>query len=144
VDELIAVATHACFDGAYRLGWFVDVAWLLRRADWDTVRDRCVATGTALPVQVIVDRAVRALGIPAPGPALVDGTWRRALGAISALRPAERTFRQAGRGGVAFRATRARSAPSFAALARLGMNEAVLPALTDRNHRWRQSRTGRD
>ena len=120
VDELIAVATHACFDGAYRLGWFVDVARLLRAPglDQDELQERCAVSGTALPVQVVLDRAYRALDVSPAMPPLARGVWRRLLGAVAAVRPVERSFRQAGRGGLAFRATRLTSARSFAAVSR--------------------------
>jgi hypothetical protein len=144
VDELISVATHACFDGAYRLGWFVDVAQLLRspELDYAELGARCAATGTGLPVQVVLDRAARALGGP-NRPPLARGPWRRALAAVSAARPVERTFRQAGRGGLVFRATRPTSARSLLALGGLAYREALHPLLTDSNHRWRIGRKRR-
>jgi hypothetical protein len=143
-DELIAVATHACFDGAYRLGWLVDVGRLLRSAELDYAQlaRRCEDSGTALPVQVVVDRAVRALALPAPPP-LVHGPWRAILRGVSAARPVERTFRQAGRGGLVYRATRPTSGRSVVALAGLAHREALRPLLTDPNHRWRIGRKRR-
>ena len=116
-DELIAVATHACYDGAYRLGWMVDIARLLRdrSLDRDELRRRCIETRTALPVQVILDRTCRALGV-ADEPELARGSWRALLNGVAAARPVQRTFRQVGRGGLIFRATRPSSARSFAAL----------------------------
>jgi hypothetical protein len=139
VDELIAVATHACFDGAYRLGWLVDVARVLRAPSFDVavLRSRCAANGTSLPVQIVLDRAVRALGITAVRPPLARGGWRRVVAALAAARPVERTFRQAGRGGLVFRATRRGSAQSAAALGRLAVTEALVPLVRDRQHRWR-------
>jgi hypothetical protein len=144
-DLLIAVATHACFDGAYRLGWLVDVAQLLRvpGLSMDELRARCAATRTALPVQVVIDRTVRALGVPGVAPPLARGAWRAAMSRLSAARPVERTFRQAGRGGLVFRATRSGSARSAAALVRLGFAEGLVPLARDRGHRWRTRRTER-
>lgn len=142
VDELIAVATHACFDGAYRLGWFVDIARLLRDADRAELRGRCAASRTSLPVQVVLDRTHRALGGSGP-PELARGSWRRLLDGVAAARPVERTFRQVGRGGLVFRATRPTSARSVAALAALGYREALRPVMSDPNHRWRTGRKGR-
>ena len=145
VDQLLAAATHACFDGAYRLGWLVDVAQLLRSSDvsWDDVAARAAATGTGLPVQAMVDRAVRTLGIASPGAPLARGAWRAALAGVASARPVERTFRQAGRGGVVYRATRSTSARSVAALGRLAVTEALVPLLRDRGHRWRTARNQR-
>ncbi|MDT4937725.1 MAG: hypothetical protein QOG80_1396 [Pseudonocardiales bacterium] len=145
VDLFIAVATHACFDGAYRLGWYVDLAVLLRSPDvsWDEVRSRCAATRTSLAVQVVVDRTVRTLEIVPPGRALASGPWRALLSRVSAARPVERTFRQAGRGGLIFRATRSGSALSYAALGRLAVMEALVPLVRDRRHRWRTDPSGR-
>lgn len=143
-DEVIAVATHACFDGAYRLGWFVDVARLIMAPglDPDELRRRCAQSGTSLAVQVILDRAARADLLPMEL-LLVRGAWRRALSWMSALRPVERTFRQAGRGGLAYRATRSTSARSLAALASISVREGVVPLLRDRDHRWRTGRNVR-
>jgi Uncharacterised nucleotidyltransferase len=143
-DELIAVATHACFDGAYRLGWLVDVARLLLAPELDSgeLRRRCAQSGTALPVQVILDRAQRAIELPADEVS-GRGPWRRSLDWLSTHRPAERTFRQAGRGGLAYRATRSTSARSFAALTQISLREGLLPLVTDRNHRWRTGRNVR-
>jgi hypothetical protein len=144
VDELIAVATHACFDGAYRLGWMVDVAQLLRDGslDRDELRRRCAETRTGLAVQVILDRTCRALGV-SDEPVLARGAWRAVLNGVAAARPVQRTFRQAGRGGLVFRATRPTSGRSFAALAVLGYREALRPFLSDPNHRWRTARKRR-
>jgi hypothetical protein len=138
-DLLIAVATHACFDGAYRLGWLVDVAQVLRAPGLsvDELRARCDVTRTGLPVQIVIDRAVRALGVPGVSPALARGPWRTVMSRLSAARPAERSFRQAGRGGLVFRATRAGSARSAAALVRLTVAEGLVPLARDRGHRWR-------
>lgn len=151
VDQFLAVATHACYDGAYRLGWLVDIAQLLGspQVSWDEVRRRCAASRTALPVQVIVDRAVRALGLDAsggsgaPGAPLARGVWRGVLGAVSMARPVERTFRQVGRGGLVFRATRASGGASAAALVRLAVTDALVPLVHDRGHRWRTRRQER-
>ena len=144
VDELIAVATHACFDGAYRLGWFVDVARLLGSPDLDgdELRRRCTATGTALPVQVILDRTSRALGLPRREP-LFAGPWRAVLRSVSAARPVERSFRQVGRGGLVFRATRPTSGRSLGALGSILVREGLRPLLSDPNHRWRIGRKRR-
>lgn len=145
VDDLIAVATHACFDGAYRLGWFVDVGRLLRAPDLDVVelRRRCTDTSTGLVVQAIIDRTQRALDVATLSPPLAWGGWRRALDAISAARPVERTFRQVGRGGLAFRATRSTTGASLAALASITVSEGLLPLVTQRQHRWRIVRNNR-
>jgi hypothetical protein len=144
VDELIAVATHACFDGAYRLGWLVDVGRLLLSGElnYGELARRCVASGTALPVQVVIDRATRTLALPGRPP-LARGMWRAILTGVSAARPVERTFRQAGRGGLLFRATRPTSGRSVVALAGLANREALRPLLTDPNHRWRIGRKRR-
>jgi hypothetical protein len=143
-DELIATATHACFDGAYRLGWLVDVAQLMTSAEFDAeeVRRRVASTRTALPVQVIVDRVGRALDVESV-PTFVRGSWRASLGKLAAARPVERSFRQAGRGGVAFRATRSTSARSFVALSGLLFTEGVRPLISDPQHRWKVGRKGR-
>lgn len=140
-DEVIAVATHACFDGAYRLGWFVDVARLLTAPgfDSDELRRRCAQTSTRLPVQVILDRAASAIELPIDL-ALVGGAWRRTLKELSVRRPVERTFRQAGRGGLAYRATRPTSVRSFAALVGISVREGVVPLLQDPDHRWKTRR----
>jgi hypothetical protein len=143
-DELIAVATHACFDGAYRLGWMVDLAQLLRdeSLDRDALLRRCRDTRTGLAVQVILDRTCRALGV-ADEPRLATGSWRAFLNVVAAARPVQRTFRQVGRGGLIFRATRPTSARSFAALAALVYTEALRPLLSDPHHRWRLARANR-
>jgi hypothetical protein len=144
VDELIAVATHACFDGAYRLGWFVDVARLLGSPELDEheLRRRCAETRTALPVQVILDRTSHALGLPARTP-LVAGPWRALLRGVSAARPVERSFRQVGRGGLVFRATRPTSGRSVTALGSIVIDEGLRPLMSDPNHRWRIGRKRR-
>lgn len=144
VDELIAVATHACFDGAYRLGWFVDLARLTAAPELshDELQRRTAQTRTALPVQAMLDRASRALGLPRRDP-LARGPWRGLLNGVSAVRPVERTFRQVGRGGIVFRATRSTSGRSAAALGAIVLREGLRPVLSDPNHRWRIGRTRR-
>jgi hypothetical protein len=144
VDELIATATHACFDGAYRLGWFVDVSRVLADGDldWNEARARARRTHTNLPVQVIIDRTRRALEVDTPQP-MARGLWRGALATLSAVRPVERTFRQAGRGGLAFRSTRASSTRSFVALGGLIFTEGVRPLIANPQHRWRLARKRR-
>jgi hypothetical protein len=143
-DELIAVATHACFDGAYRLGWLVDIAQLLRADDLDRseLHRRLLTSRTELPVQLLLDRTCRTLSVAAE-PALARGSWRAMLAGLSRARPAERSFRQVGRGGLVFRATRPTSGRSFAALGRLAYREALRPAMSDPNHRWRTGRKRR-
>jgi hypothetical protein len=143
-DELLAAATHACYDGAYRLGWFVDIARLLGSADFDPaeLRLRAAQTRTALPVQVIIDRTQRALGVAGPPP-LAGGLWRRAIGLLAAARPVQHSFRQAGRGGLAYRATRATTIRSFVALGDLVFTEGIRPLITDPHHRWRMGRKRR-
>src|SRR4051794_11293874 len=144
VDELITVATHACFDGAYRLGWFVDVARLLTADEFSSaeLRRRAARSHTGLPVQVILDRARLALGIEIPPP-MARGAWRQTLRVLSVSRPVQRSFRQAGRGGLAYRATRRTSAHSFAAAGRLAITEGLRPLLSDPEHRWRMVRKRR-
>jgi len=146
-DMLIAVATHACYDGAYRLGWFVDVA-RIEQSDqlrWDVLAQRCRSAGVGLPVQVVLDRGRRALGYHPDGSwPLARGTWRGVTAALSAARPVEQTFGQAGRGGVVFRATRRTTVGSLGALAGLVVAEVAQPVLTDPEHRWRRSRPERD
>ncbi len=145
-DALVTVCTHACYDGAYRLGWLVDAAWLdqsdeLRRG---VLIARCQATGLGLPVQIVLDRARRTLGYTPGVAALHRSTWRALMGAVTAIRPVEYTFGQAGRGGILFRATR-RDAPSSAkALGTLAFTEVARPLVTDPEHRWKRGRTVRD
>lgn len=145
-DLLLAVATHACFDGAYRLGWLVDVARMLRsdRLDWDEVGRRCLETGTSLPVQLVLERTRQELGVLPLGPRLARCAWTRFVGAVSEARPAHRSFRQAGRAGVVFRATRSSTVPSVVALGGLLVHEVAVPLLTDPQHRWRRPRGQRD
>ncbi len=145
-DQLIAVATHACFDGAYRLGWLVDLALLLGSPslDWELARRRCMETQTSLPVQILLDRTKRSLDCELPGPPLTRAAWRDLMAAVSAMRPAEATFRQAGRGGLLFRSTRRSTLGSLAQLAPTLALEGVLPLLRDPGHRWRRVRAQRD
>ncbi len=145
-DMLIAVASHACYDGAYRLGWLVDVARIERsgRVRWDVLADRCANTGMGLPVQVVRDRARRTLGYPDQSRALARGTWRTLTAALAAVRPVEQTFGQVLRGGILYRSTRRTSGGSIAALATLMSDEVAKAVLTDPNHRWRSQRRQRD
>jgi hypothetical protein len=145
VDQLIAVATHACFDGGYRLGWLVDVARLMRAGaiDHSELRHRCLRSRTALPVQAVLDRTARTLSLEPLIPPLAHGQWRGFLNAVTRARPTERTFRQAGRGGLVFRATRTGTLRSIGALGANTVSEGLRPLLLDRNHRWRMVRNRR-
>ena len=146
-DMLIAVATHACYDGAYRLGWLVDVVRIERSGQvrWDELAARCESTGIGLPVQVVLDRARRTFGYhPEGSRPLARGPWRTLTAAVAAVRPVEQTFGQAGRGGVVYRSTRQTSGISIAALATLMREEVAKPLLTDSEHRWRRGRHERD
>jgi hypothetical protein len=145
-DMLIAVATHACYDGAYRLGWLLDIARIEQsgRVRWDVLAERCRATGIGLPVQVVVDRARRTLGYHEASSTLARGPWPRLTAGLGAVRPVEQTFGQALRGGVIFRSTRQTAGRSLAALATLVLDEVAKPLLTDPNHRWKGRRRQRD
>jgi hypothetical protein len=146
-DMLIAVATHACYDGAYRLGWFVDLARIEQSGQlrWDVLAQRCRSAGVGLPVQVMLDRGRRALGYyPEESWPLARGTWRTVSATLDAARPVEQTFGQAGRGGVVFRATRRATVNSLGALAGLVVAEVARPVLTDPDHRWKRSQRDRD
>ena len=145
-DMLIAVASHACYDGAYRLGWLVDVARIERsgRVRWDVLAERCASTGIGLPVQVVRDRARRVLGYPEQSRPLARGTWRMLTATLAAVRPVEQTFGQVLRGGILYRSTRQSSGASIAALATLMRDEVARPLLTDPDHRWRSRRRQRD
>jgi hypothetical protein len=145
-DMLVVVCAHACYDGAYRLGWLVDVARIeqsgqIRR---DVLAERCGGTGLGLSVQVVLDRARRTLGYTVSSAALHGGLWRALTGALSAVRPVEQSFGQAGRGGVVYCATRRTSPTSFRALGHLAATEVAKPILTDPEHRWRRKRELRD
>jgi hypothetical protein len=145
-DMLIAVATHACYDGAYRLGWLLDIARIEQsgRVRWDVLAERCRGTGIGLPVQVVLDRARRTLGYHEVSPTLARGPWPRLTAGLAAVRPVEQTFGQALRGGVIFRSTRQTAGRSVAALATLVLDEVAKPLLTDPNHRWKRRRRQRD
>ena len=146
-DMLIAVATHACYDGAYRLGWFVDVARIEQSGlvRWDVLAQRCKSTGVGLPVQVVMDRARRTLGYSPDGPhSYAWGLWRTLTATLGTIRPVEHTFGQAGRGGIIFRSTRQTSGASIAALATLTLDEVAKPFLTNPSHRWKRPRRQRD
>lgn len=146
-DMLIAVATHASYDGAYRLGWLVDVARVEQsgRVRWDVLAQRCETTGLGLPVQVLLDRARRTLDYtPADSRTLARGPWRLLTTALSVSRPIEQTFEQVLRGGLVYRATRQTSRTSVAALAALVRDEVAKPLLTDPSHRWKHRRRYRD
>jgi hypothetical protein len=145
-DMLIAVATHACYDGAYRLGWLLDIARIEQsgRVRWDVLAERCRGTGIGLPVQVVLDRARRTLGYREVSPTLARGPWPRLTAGLGAVRPVEQTFGQALRGGVIFRSTRQTAGRSVAALATLVLDEVAKPLLTDPNHRWKRQRRQRD
>jgi hypothetical protein len=145
-DMLVVVCAHACFDGAYRLGWLMDAARIERsgRLRWDVLNDRCEETGLGLPVQVVLDRARHTLGYSPSIAPLSRGTWRKLTQALSALRPVEQTFGQVGRGGVVYRSTRRTTLRSSWTLGRLAITEVVKPVLTDPRHRWRQGREHRD
>lgn len=144
-DELLAVATHACFDGAYRLGWLVDLARIADsgNVDWARLSEYTTRTGTGLAVQVMLDRAQRAIGPITAQQLQHYSTWRALLGSVEWVRPAARSFRRIGRGGVVFRATRTSTVSSAKALMGLAFSEALRPLLTDRRHRWRRSRGSR-
>jgi Uncharacterised nucleotidyltransferase len=145
-DMIIVVATHACYDGAYRLGWLIDVARIEQSGQvrWDVLNDRCRETGLGLPVQVLLDRARRTLGYSQDIPPLGRGSWRTLTGMLTALRPVEQTFGRVGRGGVVFRATRRTSTSSVVALGHLAIAEVAKPVFTDPQHRWRRDRDLRD
>ena len=145
-DMLVVVCAHACYDGAYRLGWLVDVARIeqsghVRR---EVLDERCRRSGLGLSVQVLLDRARRTLGYTASSAALHGGLWRAMTGALSVVRPVEQSFGQAGRGGVVYRATRRSTGTSFGALGRLVVTDVAKPVLTDPEHRWRGKRDLRD
>jgi hypothetical protein len=146
-DMLIAVATHACYDGAYRLGWLLDVARIEQsgRVRWDVLAQRCASSGLGLPVQVVLDRARRTLGYTPESPlALARGPWRAVTTAITSIRPVEHTFGQVARGGVVFRATRRTTSASFGGLATFAVNEVAKPLLADPDHRWKLRPRQRD
>ena len=116
-DMFITVATHACFSGAFKLGWMVDIATLVEHPDmdWDEVAARAQASGTRLPLQVMLDRAGQTFG-ESLHVELADGVWRRTLGATGRLWPVHRGSDQILRGAFIYRATRSTSAASVAAL----------------------------
>ena len=146
-DMLIAVATHACYDGAYRLGWLLDVARIERSGliRWDVLAQRCGSTGLGLPVQVVLDRARRTLGYsPHESQPYGRAAWRALIATLGTIRPVQHTFGQAGRGGVVFRSTRRTSGASIAALATLLLEEVAKPYLLDPDHRWKRPRLQRD
>lgn len=143
-DMLIAVAMHACYDGAYRLGWLVDVDRVESRVSHEVLAERCRETGTALPVQVMRDRSHAALGVTDRTPVLHRGAWRAMLSALSAVRPVENTFGQIMRGGVLYRSTRQTTARSAAAFGHLLVDEVARPVLTNPSHRWRRPKADRE
>jgi hypothetical protein len=145
-DMLVVVCAHACYDGAYRLGWMVDVARIEQSGQvrWDVLNDRCTQTGLGLPVQIVLDRARHALRYIPSGAPLQGGVWRGMMSALSAVRPIERSFGQAARGGVVFRSTRRSALASLRSLGQLAVIEVVKPLVTDPEHRWRQNRQSRD
>ena len=65
-DMLVVVCAHACYDGAYRLGWLVDVARIEQSGHIGrgTLEERCRKSDLGLPVQVILDRAAQRSGTP--------------------------------------------------------------------------------
>ncbi|MCW2530268.1 MAG: hypothetical protein JWM76_5128 [Pseudonocardiales bacterium] len=142
-DAAIAVATHACFDGAYRLGWLVDLARVLRRVDSRDLRGRCVEVGAVLPVAVMADRMQITLGEPAPALGMSHSIWRQILRAVARVRPAQQSFQQPLRASVMYRATQASSVTSLIELARLLRTES-LPELSSSGHRLRQPHYRRD
>lgn len=143
-DMLIAVAMHACYDGAYRLGWLVDVDRVESRVSYQVLAERCSQTGTGLPVQVVLDRSRAALGTVDEKPRLSRGAWRTMLSALSLIRPIEHTFGQIMRGGVLYRSTRQTTAQSAAAFGRLLVDEVARPVLTNPSHRWRRPKAERE
>jgi len=145
-DMLIAVASHACYDGAYRLGWLVDVARIEQSGQvrWDVLAERGASTGMGLPVQVIRDRARHVLGYRNEASPLARGTWRSMTAALTAVRPVEQTFGQAMRGGILYRSTRRTSMASMAAFTTLMRDEVATPFLTNPDHRWRRRHRQRD
>jgi hypothetical protein len=144
VDAAISVATHACFDGAYRLGWLVDLAQVLRRVEPAQLRERCAQARVTLPVAVVADRMALALGAPALDGALGPMTgWRAAMGLLSRARPVAQSFQQPLRASVAYRSTASTSLASVKELARLLRTESV-PELRSPEHRLRQPRARRD
>lgn len=144
-DQLLAVASHACFDGAYRLGWLLDLQRIVDsgRVDWPMLREYADRTGTRLVVQVMLDRARRAIGLITGEQLLHYSVWRALLASIEQTRPVARSFRQVGRGGVVFRSTRTSTATSAKALVELALSEALVPVMTDPRHRWRRPRVSR-
>jgi hypothetical protein len=143
-DAAIAVATHACFDGAYRLGWLVDLAQVMRLVDPLELVARCVEVHASLPVAVVADRMALTLGRPTPDLGVPRSTpWRRTLRAVARSRPCEESFQQPLRASVMYRATQATSASSFSELARLLRTES-LRELVSLEHRLRQPRSRRD
>ena len=141
-DTVIAVATHACYDGGYKLGWLVDLGLALRAADPGELRARCTAARVDLPVSVMLDRLRISLGaqVPALGG---DDAWRAALRMITRARPVSRSFQQPLRAGVIYRSTQHGTRSSVRELLRLIRTEAV-PEMRSPDHRVRQHRAHRD
>ncbi|MGH9105250.1 MAG: nucleotidyltransferase domain-containing protein [Acidimicrobiales bacterium] len=67
-DNVLLVALHAALSSGYRLTWSKDLQCLARRhpPDWDLLVERAAEAGAALPVGLMLRRAVRLLGAPVP------------------------------------------------------------------------------
>lgn len=118
-DMLLAVAAHACFSGAFRLGWMVDIAVLARHPalKWDQLEERAQRNRMALIIQVMLDRASAVVGDLAPRP-ISRTPWTLGMAAAGKLWPVERGHEQLFRGAFLYRSTRASTPASLRAAMR--------------------------
>jgi hypothetical protein len=139
-DLLITTAVHACFDGAYRLGWLIDLRLLETHPSIrpEVLVETCRSTGTAAPVQAMLERSRRVLGYTAVLPRLTSGSWLSALDALTVVRPPGKAYARLARGGLFFRATRSTTRRSILMTGTLIRDEFIAPVLQDPDHRWRR------
>jgi hypothetical protein len=92
-DAALHLSWHACFAGAHKLGWLVDIDRQVRSAepDWDAFVERARRWKVALPVGLALERTAHALGTPVPNGVraalLPSRSFRTALWALDAVRP---------------------------------------------------------
>ncbi|MCA5892875.1 nucleotidyltransferase family protein [Isoptericola sp. NEAU-Y5] len=94
VDTVHHVAFHAAQDGANRLMWLADVRYAVQDPgfDWDELARRAAAARTTVPVALVLDRAVRTVGLELPHGTSFDRARRGAWGSLARRRDRDHPF----------------------------------------------------
>jgi len=88
-DTVLSLAVHAAHAGATRLMWLNDIACALARdgVEWSTVRTRARDARLELPVQIVLAKTRRVLGVAVPSVGR-DRAWSFAARLADRVRPA--------------------------------------------------------